>query len=74
MKKFGEEPEKADKFGFRQTEFEIMTRQEVRKFVKDSCKHKNSMVNKVLYSMGMCLSKKKKKKYQNIKNICCFNK
>lgn len=53
MKKFGEEPEEADKFGFRQIESEIMTRQEVRKFVKDSCKYKNSMVNRVLYSMGI---------------------
>lgn len=32
MNKFSEEPERADKFSFRQIKSETMTRQEVRKF------------------------------------------
>lgn len=53
MNKFGERPEKADKFGLRQTESESMTRQEVRTFIPDSCKYGNSMVNRVQCSMGL---------------------
>lgn len=68
MKKFCEEPEEANNFGFRQTESEIMTRQEVRKFIINNCKYKNSMVNRVQYSMGMMSFD------QNVKNVCCFPK
>lgn len=66
MNKFGEGPEKADKIGFRQKESEIMTRQEVRKCVIDSCKYGHSMMKSPMFHGTNVLL--------NIKPVCCFPK